>query len=895
MLPLASLKIGARLTLCFAVLFGLVGVSDLIAIWQFSLLSHEVNILYLVDQKSDTVERIHIDIVDYGETLQELAKSENPAGFVGEAVRLSETLSMQAETARQAIAKPGSATREDPALLAMLASIQSTLPGQTSTLVALATAGDWRAVHTRLDTQENTLGKLTASLARQVETEVGEQRERVMADTLRAQRQIFLVLPLTMLFTLTAAGFLSVVVTRTITEPLASLDHAAQALARGDFSRQVTVAGQDELANLGRVFNNSSASLRSYYSALQQSEAKFRSYIENSPIGILVADRDGHLVDFNQAAAQLLAYDPDALRQIAIHRIVSSAHQSALNDFLNLPDNGRVIGEWELLASDGRTIPVNLQGVGLHDGLAMAYLFDLTERRQAESERERLRVQFLQSQKMESVGRLAGGVAHDFNNMLTVINGYSRLLLDGMGPADPSRHHLEEINRAGEHAAAVTKQLLAFSRKQLLQPRVVDCNRVAKDIRPMLMPLLGEDVKLSVKLHEGSTSVYADPHQLEQVILNLAVNARDAMPYGGTLLIETAVVESGGSDARPHPAKANSYVMLAVTDSGVGMDEETRRHIFEPFFTTKSVGKGTGLGLSMIDGIVEQSGGYIEVESEPGRGSTFRIYLPQVADAPGDSSGPEGISVSGIGGTETVLVVEDQAEVRDYAADALRAYGYRVIEAENASEALLLYETERDAIDLVLTDVVMPNLSGRELADLLAEKRPDVRVLFMSGYTDDDILRPGALRKGTEFIQKPFSPRQLAAKVREILAVASRVARVLVADDEDGVRGFLRMVLEDGGYEVIEAGNGKEALQQIRAGRVDLLITDLVMPEQEGIETIMALRKESPGTQIIAMSGAFEGKFLRIARMLGAQVVLRKPVNAELVLAKVAELLKPQR
>jgi two-component system, cell cycle sensor histidine kinase and response regulator CckA len=529
----------------------------------------------------------------------------------------------------------------------------------------------------------------------------------------------------------------------------------------------------------------------------------------------------------------------------------------------------------------------------LHGGLAMAYLFDLTERRQAERERERLRSQFLQAQKMESVGRLAGGVAHDFNNMLTVINGYCRLLLDGKSSGELSRRHLEEIKRAGEHAEGITKQLLAFSRKQLLQPCVVDCNRTVQDIQPMLAPLVGEDIELCVKLHEAATTVYADPHQLEQVILNLAVNARDAMPLGGKLQIETAIVESDENPTRlPSKTQAGSYVMLAMSDNGIGMDEETRRHIFEPFFTTKPVGKGSGLGLSMIDGIVEQSGGYIEVESEPGQGATFRIFLPYVADAPRGSSEPEARSVPETNGVGTVLVVEDQAEVREYASEALRAYGYRVIQAENAIDALLLYEADREAIDLVLTDVVMPNLSGRELADLLATKRPSIKVLFMSGYTDDDaILHRGALRKGTDFIQKPFSPDQLAAKVRVMLNAPHRASRVLVADDEAGVRAFLRLVLEGGGYDVIEAANGKEAIQHVRAENVDLLITDLVMPVQEGIETIIALRKERPGMQIIAISGAFGGKFLSVARLLGVGVVLNKPLNADLLLAKVAELL----
>ena len=314
------------------------------------------------------------------------------------------------------------------------------------------------------------------------------------------------------------------------------------------------------------------------------------------------------------------------------------------------------------------------------------------------------------------------------------------------------RDSVAEILRAGERAAGLTRQLLAFSRKQVLQPRVLDFNRVVGEMRPMLVRLVGEDVELRVDLCVETPAICADPQQLEQVIMNLVVNSRDAMPQGGKVWIETAVVEWGEGQVQSDPgARVGRYVMLAASDSGEGMDEETRRHIFEPFFTTKDVGKGTGLGLSMIQGIVEQSGGFIEVESEPGHGTTFRIYLPRVTDAVTDEGMPEALRA--LGGKETVLVVEDQAEVRKYAAAALRAYGYHVIQAENAGEALLFCERER--IDLVLTDVVMPLLSGRELANRLEKRWPRVKVLFMSGYSDDAVALHGVLEKGAEFIQKP--------------------------------------------------------------------------------------------------------------------------------------------
>jgi signal transduction histidine kinase/ActR/RegA family two-component response regulator len=378
--------------------------------------------------------------------------------------------------------------------------------------------------------------------------------------------------------------------------------------------------------------------------------------------------------------------------------------------------------------------------------------------------------QLRHSQKMEIVGHLAGGVAHDFNNLLTLINGYSRLLLDAMFPGDPNRSGLEEIHKAGERAAELTQRLLAFSRKQMLQPRVFDLNRVVTAMRSILTRVLGEDLELSVELSAEAATVRADPHQLEQVVMNLAVNARDAMAGGGRLRLETACLECDESYARLHPgARPGRYAVLAVSDTGTGMDEETRRHLFEPFFTTKEVGKGTGLGLAMVLGIVEQSGGFIEVSSELGRGTSFRIHLPMVEDEAADAEPPAAGPIAASRGTETVLVVEDQADVRKFAAGALRSYGYHVLQAENAFEAKLICESGLEGLELVLTDVVMPGLSGYELADWLAVHWPDIKVLFISGYAGDAMVRQAAPRKDAAFIQKPFNPSQLAIKVREVL------------------------------------------------------------------------------------------------------------------------------
>jgi PAS domain S-box-containing protein len=505
-----------------------------------------------------------------------------------------------------------------------------------------------------------------------------------------------------------------------------------------------------------------------------------------------------------------------------------------------------------------------------------------------------LEEQYRQAQKMESIGRLAGGIAHDFNNLLTVINGYSKMMLGELKTGDPLRDPLAEIEKAGERAAGLTRQLLAFSRKQILQPGVLDLNTLLRDMREMLERLMGEDVEVRFAFHPDGAKVHADRHQLEQVIMNLAVNARDAMPGGGRLLIETAMVELDESYVSASPeARPGRYTMLAVSDTGIGMDEATRRRIFEPFFTTKPAGQGTGLGLAMVQGIVAQSGGLVNVYSEPGQGTAFKIYLPALA---GTEVAPEKSAVvSALRGWETILVVEDQVEVRDFAAAALKGFGYRVLQAPNAAEALRICERENQPIHLVLTDVVMPHMSGRELAGRLVELRPEVKVLFMSGYTDNVIVHHGVLDEGANFIQKPFSPDVLARKVREALEPPVPAVRILVVDDEAGVRSFLCAALAQAGYEAMEAANGKQALSRLRQAPAQLVITDLVMPEGEGLETIRAIRQEFPNVGVIAISGAFGGEFLKVAEKLGADAILAKPLTAELLLAKVAEVLEMRR
>jgi signal transduction histidine kinase len=384
--------------------------------------------------------------------------------------------------------------------------------------------------------------------------------------------------------------------------------------------------------------------------------------------------------------------------------------------------------------------------------------------------RERLlEEQVRQSQKIEAVGRLAGGVAHDFNNLLTIITGYSQLALERLKPEDPVAAHIGEVKKAADRAASLTRQLLAFSRRQVLAPQILDLNTVVANMDKMLRRLIGEDIELETRLAPDLDRVKADPGQIEQVILNLAVNARDAMPRGGRLTIETTNFVLNENYAQAHfPIRPGNYVMLAVTDTGTGMSPETLEHIFEPFFTTKEQGKGTGLGLAMVYGIVKQSGGYIYVYSELEHGTSFKIYLPK-AEVKGEAqeAGPaEGHAARGV---ETILVVEDEASVRDLVKGVLERQGYSVLEARDGLEALEVCERHSGPIDLTLTDVVMPQMSGKELAARLKEKYPEMKVIFMSGYTEDSAIRSRILEKSAAFVQKPFGPEALARRVREVL------------------------------------------------------------------------------------------------------------------------------
>src|SRR6266508_144370 len=504
--------------------------------------------------------------------------------------------------------------------------------------------------------------------------------------------------------------------------------------------------------------------------ALRSSEQRFRALVEHSWDAIALFTAEGTILYGSPATSRILGYDLtefvgrnalDLIHPDDREAVVARLTEAMMHPRVRVDVSARVLhkdGSWRYLEG----IFTNLLDDPSVGAIVNNYR-DVTERRS-------LQEQVIQAQKMEAVGRLAGGVAHDFNNILTAIGGYTDLLRADLAPDDPRRQDVDEIHRAAARAAALTQQLLAFSRRQVMQPKVLDLNALVLDIEKLLRRLIGEDILLASVLDRQLGHVRADPGQLQQVILNLAVNARDAMPGGGRLTIETRNVDLHEQYADEHRAVIpGRYVLLAVRDTGAGMDAETQAHLFEPFFTTKGLGKGTGLGLATVYGIVKQSGGHIWVDSELGHGTTFKIYLPRVDEPAEPLEEPSSAPPARLRGTERILLVEDEAAVRAVTRQLLQRNGYDVIEAPEGTAALALLQAGAVTVDLLLTDVVMPGMGGRELAQRVVPRYPGLRVLFMSGYTDDAVVRHSILEDGVNYLQKPFHPEALLRKVREVL------------------------------------------------------------------------------------------------------------------------------
>ncbi len=532
------------------------------------------------------------------------------------------------------------------------------------------------------------------------------------------------------------------------------------------------------------------AALRATQESLRRSESNFRSLVMNAPYGICRCDALGILQDANPALVAMFGYASAA--ELA-GRHLGSLYADA-QQWFQTADNFHARKEFnnlttECVRKDGTPLVARISGRsipnGKEGGTFEIFMEDVTETRTLE-------LQLRQAQKMEAIGRLAGGIAHDFNNLLMVISGYSEFLLERIGPDPRLRGPAQEISNATQRATSLTRQLLAFSRKQMLAPKVLDLNEVVAENLKMLTRMIGEDIDLVMVPGPTLGAVRADPGQIDQVIMNLAVNARDAMPQGGKLTIETANVALDESFARTHtPLTAGDYIMLAISDTGIGMDSDTQSRIFEPFFTTKGA-KGTGLGLSTVYGIVKQSGGFIFVDSQPQRGTAFRAYFPRVDGREDAAAAQDSLGLPRAAhGQETILLVEDETNLRRLARQYLETQGYKILEAEDGAAALQIVDGHQGAINLLLTDVIMPGMNGRELAAQIVNLLPDVRVLYMSGYTENAIGHDGTLDAGINLLQKPFSLPALRERVREVLdsepmplgiAISSRTGSSVLAE-----------------------------------------------------------------------------------------------------------------
>jgi PAS domain S-box-containing protein len=551
--------------------------------------------------------------------------------------------------------------------------------------------------------------------------------------------------------------------------PLKVNNHTFGALVVQTYSKNIRYGERDKeiLTFVARQLA-SAVEIKRNEHALRRSEARYRSLVQSSVYGIYRSSLEGRFLDVNPALITMLGYgsaeevlllDPE--KDVFAH---SEEHARLIEEFRR---TGRLDGievKWKRKDSSAITVRISGRAVSSADEPAdvlEAIAEDVTDRRVLED-------QLRQAQKMEAVGRLAGGVAHDFNNLLMVISGYAEVILADL----PLDHRLHEKGRAiqlaADRATTLTRQLLAFSRKQLLELKVVDLNAIVLDMERLLRPLIGENVELTTSLTPDAVHTRADAGQLEQVLMNLVVNAKDAMTRGGKLTIETRNIFVDENHRRGQTfIRPGHYVILSVRDTGMGMDKETQSRIFEPFFTTKEKGKGTGLGLSTVYGIVKQSGGYVMVQSEEQRGTTFQIYLPRVEGVAEKHAAP--VAHAAMGGTETVLLVEDEDSVRQLVRDTLAAKGYRVVEAENGEAGMAAAAQHEGKINLVITDVVMPGMGGRELVKQLVQTRPGTKVLYLSGYTEDAIINEGTIERGAAFLQKPFTLQNLSRKVREVL------------------------------------------------------------------------------------------------------------------------------
>lgn len=640
---------------------------------------------------------------------------------------------------------------------------------------------------------------------------------------------------------------------------------------------------QEELGLIARLSGDLGRALRSLEAQkeLEDSEERFRKLFENSTDGIVIGDPQGRYLHANDAAVALFGYPREQLLAMKVSElIVPEGDPEPGQRYREFTTSGEDRGTFSFVRPDSSRRVIEYAAFQLEPERYVSFLRDVTDRVALESE-------LRQAQKMEAVGRLAGGIAHDFNNLLTVIFSYADFVMAEMDEASDAHKDMQELHKAAKRARDLTGQLLAFSRKRTVAPEIIDPNEKVRDVHRMLERLLGEDISVSTKLDHAVGTIRMDPSALEQVMMNLAVNSRDAMPRGGRLTIETQRVSlsSDYGDGKGAYVPKGDYVVISVSDNGLGMDAETQRLVFEPFFTTKPAGHGTGLGLSTVYGIVKQAGGYVWLYSEPGAGTTFKIYLPALDATAGPSR--ERRVRSRRGGSETVLVVEDNQQVRALVVRTLGEAGYDVLVAEDGRAAVALCEQRSTSIDLLLTDVVMPHMSGRTLAERLARLHPGIKVAFMSGYTSNAIVQHGILEEGVALLHKPFSPKDLLVQVREVLDSDRWYAQdlllhhptVLIVANRSDEREALRQHLE-ASFQVLVAPDGSAALELVKQTVPDAIVCDYQLAGLSGRDLYDSVRALNPELRhvFIFTADADMGEAWDFARLRG-RVVLAKPVE----------------
>lgn len=743
-----------------------------ISVWQITVMRQRAQRLYDAEQPALSVLIAHSHFQRFQAELSLLAESHDAGRFTAKASEMSHVFNQDVDRALEALAilQPGPERERQ---FTGLEAIRTMFSSQMADLLELARLGDWGAVRLRSQARDPVLSALSESLVRDIDDLVAAQKRQELQEIERAGDRAMLTLMSIGLAIFLVSAFLGWRVTRTIGGRLQVMDDAVRALGRGQFHQQVDLGGDDEISRLAHVFNDMSAQLAELYETLQRSEAQFRSLIENVSDFIVVLLPDGTIryasPSFEREAGEGRSLIGRKIVELAADEdrtlVGSLLHAVQSKDAPAQESSSPVDAEFRIRRQTGelRTLEISATNLWQHPAVKgiVVNARDVTERRKLED-------QLMRAQRMEAIGTLSGGVAHDFNNILTVILGHTEVLLQMLRSSPEIADHLKSIDEASRRASALTRQLLAFSRKQVLQPKAFNLNALILDLDKMLRRMISEDIEFRTVTdpHLGATK--ADPGQIEQVVMNLVVNARDAIQGGGSITVETANVDLDDEYVLTHPGvRPGPHVMLAVSDTGEGIRPEIMPHIFEPFFTTKEVGRGTGLGLSTVYGIVKQSGGNVWVYSQAGLGTTFKIYLPRVEEPAAVSA--ETMHPHVPSGAETILLVEDEPALRDLIKISLVKNGFTVLDAASPAHAITLCKQQNTPLHLLLTDVVMPGIDGPALAKQVLRERPDIKVLYMSGYATNFIMHEGVVDPGTNFLEKPFHPRTLLSKVREVL------------------------------------------------------------------------------------------------------------------------------